>query len=322
MRDRKRIEESLEDEKRIAAITSDLDTLFELAREGENVNGDIERELGSFSQLLEKVETAMLLSGENDQRSAIVTIHPGAGGTESQDWAEMLLRMYLRWSERAGFNIVITDRLEGEGAGIKSVTFEVNGDNAYGLLQSEIGVHRLVRISPFDANARRHTSFASVFVYPQVDDEIKIDIKLDDLRIDTFRSSGAGGQHVNMTDSAVRITHFPTGIVVQCQNERSQHKNRESAMKQLRARMYEFELAKKRVEAAKTEASKLDINFGSQIRSYVLAPYRMIKDHRTKLAIGDVDRVLEGGLDPLIHAYLVFRKTGKTAGDDAGELPE
>jgi peptide chain release factor 2 len=233
----------------------------------------------------------------------------------------MLMRMYLRWAERVGHSIVVTDRLEGEGAGIKSVTFEVNGENAYGLLQSEIGVHRLVRISPFDANARRHTSFASVFVYPQVDDEIKIDIRLDDLRIDTFRASGAGGQHVNMTDSAVRITHFPTGIVVQCQNERSQHKNRDSAMKQLRARLYEFEMDKKREETRKTEASKLDINFGSQIRSYVLAPYRMIKDHRTKLSIGDVDRVLDGDLDPFMHAYLVWRKTGKTAGEgDDGDV--
>ena len=226
----------------------------------------------------------------------------------------MLLRMYLRWAERNKMGVVITDRLEGEGAGIKSVTFEVNGENAYGLLMSEIGVHRLVRISPFDANARRHTSFASVFVYPQVDDEIKIDIKLDDLRIDTFRSGGAGGQHVNMTDSAVRIVHNPTGIVVQCQNERSQHKNRDSAMKQLRARLYEHEMEKKREETRKTEATKLDINFGSQIRSYVLAPYRLIKDHRTKLAVGDVDRVLDGDIGPLIHAYLVFRKTGKDLG--------
>jgi len=322
MQERKRLEQSLADEHRIATITSDLDTLFELAREGEDVMGDIARELKSFSELLEKVETAMLLSGGNDARSAIVTIHPGAGGTESQDWAEMLLRMYLRWAEQQGFNTVITDRLEGEGAGIKSVTFEVNGENAYGLLQSEIGVHRLVRISPFDSNARRHTSFASVFVYPQVDDEIKIDIQLDDLRIDTFRSGGAGGQHVNMTDSAVRITHFPTGIVVQCQNERSQHKNRDTAMKQLRARLYEFELEKKREETRKTEASKLEINFGSQIRSYVLAPYRMIKDHRTKLAVGDVDRVLNGGLDAFIHAYLVFRKTGRIAGDGKDDLPE
>jgi peptide chain release factor 2 len=322
MQERKRLEQALADEQRIATIASDLDTLFELAREGEDVNGDIAREIKTFSEVIEKVETAMLLSGENDARNAIVTIHPGAGGTESQDWAEMLLRMYLRWAEQQRFHTLITDRLEGEGAGIKSVTFEVNGENAYGLLQSEIGVHRLVRISPFDANARRHTSFASVFVYPQIDDEIKIDIQLDDLRIDTFRSGGAGGQHVNMTDSAVRITHFPTGIVVQCQNERSQHKNRDTAMKQLRARLYEFELEKKREETRKTEASKLDINFGSQIRSYVLAPYRMIKDHRTKLAIGDVDRVLNGGLDALIHAYLVFRKTGRIAGDAKDELPD
>jgi peptide chain release factor 2 len=322
MQDRKRLEQSIGNDDRIRTLTDDLDTLFELAREGENVQGDIEREAGSYRELLDRVETAMLLSGENDARSAIVTIHPGAGGTESQDWAEMLLRMYLRWAEREGFQTVITDRLEGEGAGIKSVTFEVNGENAYGLLQSEIGVHRLVRISPFDANARRHTSFASVFVYPQVDDEIKIEIKQDDLRIDTFRSSGAGGQHVNMTDSAVRITHFPTGIVVQCQNERSQHKNRDSAFKQLRARLYEHELEKKREETRKTEDSKLDINFGSQIRNYVLAPYRLVKDLRSKLALGDVDRVLEGDLEPMMHAYLVWRKTGKVAGDGKDELPE
>jgi len=322
MQERKRLEQAIGNDERIRSLTDDLDTLFELAREGENVNGDLEREIKSYGELLEKLETSMLLSGENDARWAIVTIHPGAGGTESQDWAEMLLRMYLRWAERQGFATVITDRLEGEGAGIKSVTFEVNGENAYGLLQSEIGVHRLVRISPFDANARRHTSFASVFVYPQVDDEIKIEIKQDDLRIDTFRSSGAGGQHVNMTDSAVRITHFPTGIVVQCQNERSQHKNRDSAFKQLRARLYEYEMDKKREETRKTEDSKLDINFGSQIRNYVLAPYRLVKDLRSKLAMGDVDRVLEGDLDPLIHAYLVWRKTGKTAGDSQDEPAE
>jgi peptide chain release factor 2 len=315
MQERKRLEEQIGQDAKIAGLTSDLDTLFELAREGENVNGDIEREIRDFSGQLEKLETRMLLSGENDARSAIVTIHPGAGGTESQDWAEMLLRMYLRWAERNGFETVVTDRLEGEGAGIKSVTFEVNGENAYGQLQSEVGVHRLVRISPFDANARRHTSFASVFVYPQIDDEIKIDIRPEDLRVDTFRSSGAGGQHVNRTDSAIRMTHLPTGLVVQCQNERSQHKNRASAMKQLRAKLYEHELAKKRVEERKIEDTKLEINFGSQIRSYVLAPYRLIKDHRTKLSVGDVDRVLDGDLDALIHAYLVFRKTGKTASD-------
>src|SRR5712692_1418976 len=282
MQERKRLEQTLADDQKIATLTSDLDTLFELAREGENTSGDIEREMKSFSAALESVETAMLLSGENDARSAIVTIHPGAGGTESQDWAEMLLRMYLRWAERQSFGTVITDRLEGEGAGIKSVTFEVNGENAYGLLQSEVGVHRLVRISPFDANARRHTSFASVFVYPQIDDEIKIDVRPEDLRVDTFRASGAGGQHVNRTDSAIRMTHLPTTIVVQCQNERSQHKIRASAMKQLRAKLYEHEMDKKRAEERKLEDTKLDINFGSQIRSYVLAPYRLIKDHRTK----------------------------------------
>ena len=315
MQDRKRLEEQIAQDARISNMTSDLDTLFELAQEGENVNGDLEREIGGLSKHLELLETQMLLSGENDARSAIVTIHPGAGGTESQDWAEMLLRMYLRWAERNHMETIVTDRLEGEGAGIKSVTFEVNGENAYGLLQSEVGVHRLVRISPFDANARRHTSFASVFVYPQIDDEIKIDIRPEALRVDTFRASGAGGQHVNRTDSAIRMTHLPTGIVVQCQNERSQHKNRASAIKQLRAKLYEHELEKKQAEERKLEDSKLEINFGSQIRSYVLAPYRLIKDHRTKLAVGDVDRVLDGDLESLIHAFLVYKKTGKTASD-------
>ncbi|HEY6347196.1 MAG TPA: peptide chain release factor 2 [Bryobacteraceae bacterium] len=315
MQERKRLEEQIAQDRQIAAQTSDLDTLFELAREGENVNGDLEHEIRSFAGHLEALENEMLLSGENDRLSAIVVIHPGAGGTESQDWAEMLLRMYLRWAERHGMETAVTDRLEGEGAGIKSATFEVSGENAYGLLQSEVGVHRLVRISPFDANARRHTSFASVFVYPQIDDEIKIEIRPEDLRVDTFRSSGAGGQHVNRTDSAIRMTHLATGIVVQCQNERSQHKNRASALKQLRAKLYEYELEKKQAEERKLEDTKLDINFGSQIRSYVLAPYRMIKDHRTKLSIGDVDRVLDGDLEELIHAYLVLRKTGKTASD-------
>jgi peptide chain release factor 2 len=296
--------------------------LFELLREGEDVAADLEREMRGFSAVVGKLETGMLLSGENDHRSAIMTIHPGAGGTESQDWAEMLLRMYLRWTERSGLGAVITDRLEGEGAGIKSATFEINGEGAYGLLQSEIGVHRLVRISPFDSAARRHTSFASVFVYPQVDDEIKIDIRPEDVRVDVYRASGAGGQHVNRTESAVRMTHLPTNIVVQCQNERSQHKNRASAMKQLRARLFEHELEKKRVEERKLEDAKLDVNFGSQVRSYVLAPYRLIKDHRTKYSVGDVDRVLDGDLEGFIHAYLVWKKTGKTAADDADDLPD
>jgi peptide chain release factor 2 len=322
MQDRKRLEEALEHDSKIASLNSDLETLFELSREGEDVAAELERELKVFRAQLDQLETGMLLAGDNDARSAIVTIHPGAGGTESQDWAEMLLRMYLRWAERHGMETVLTDRLEGEGAGIKSATFEINGENAYGLLQSEIGVHRLVRISPFDANARRHTSFASVFVYPQIDEDIKIEIRPEDVRIDTFRASGAGGQHVNRTDSAIRMTHIPTGIVVQCQNERSQHKNRASAWKQLRAKLYEHELEKKQAEERKLEDSKLDINFGSQIRSYVLAPYRMVKDHRTKLSIGDVDRVLDGDIDDLIHAFLVWRKTGKTAADGKDELPD
>ena len=322
MQERKRLEQAITHSAQVAHAMSDIDTLFELSKEGEDVATEIEREFNLLEQQLEALETGMLLSGENDARDAIITIHPGAGGTESQDWAEMLLRMYLRWAERNGFQAVITDRLEGEGAGIKSVTFEINGENIYGRLQSEVGVHRLVRISPFDANARRHTSFASVFVYPQIDDEIKIDIRPEDLRVDTFRASGAGGQHVNRTDSAIRMTHLPTGIVVQCQNERSQHKNRASAIKQLRAKLYEFEMDKKKAEDRKVEDSKLEINFGSQIRSYVLAPYRLIKDHRTKLAIGDVDRVLDGDIDSLIHAFLVWKKTGKTAGDGKGELEE
>ena len=309
MQERKRLEETIGDDQRIAAITSDLDTLFELAREGEDVKGDISRELKSFSEVLDKVETAMLLSGENDARSAIVTIHPGAGGTESQDWAEMLLRMYLRWAERERFNTVITDRLEGEGAGIKSVTFEINGENAYGLLQSEIGVHRLVRISPFDSNARRHTSFASVFIYPDITEEVEVEINEADLRVDTYRSSGAGGQHVNKTDSAVRLTHLPTGIVVACQNERSQHKNKSMAMKILRARLYELEKEKQREKMAELNKTKKEIAWGSQIRSYVLHPYRLVKDHRTGIEMGNADAVLDGDLDRFIEAYLQGQAT-------------
>jgi len=316
MQDRKRVEEAIAQEASLRATTSDIDTLMELATEGEPVTVDIEREMTALTKKLEQLETGMLLSGPNDARDAIVTIHPGAGGTESQDWAEMLMRMYLRWSERHGYKTEVTDLLEGEGAGIKSATFEINGgDNIYGQLQSEAGVHRLVRISPFDANARRHTSFASVFIYPQIDDDINIEIKPEDLKIDVFRASGAGGQHVNRTESAVRFTHLPTGLVVQCQNERSQHKNRASAMKQMKAKLYEYEMEKKRVADRKLEDTKLEINFGSQIRNYVLAPYRLVKDLRTKLSIGDVDRVLDGDIDSLTHAYLVWRKTGKLAGE-------
>ena len=310
MQDRKRLEEAIASEAEVSRLTSDLDTLFELGREGEDVSAELDREIQRYSERLEALETQMLLSGPNDSKSAIMAIHPGAGGTESQDWAEMLLRMYLRWAERHNLQAVVTDRLEGEGAGIKSATLEINGENAYGLLQSEIGVHRLVRISPFDANARRHTSFASVFVYPQIEDDISIEIKPEDLRVDVFRASGAGGQHVNRTESAVRMTHLPTGIVVQCQNERSQHKNRDKAMKMLRSRLYEYELEKKQAATKKLEDSKLDINFGSQIRNYVLQPYRMVKDLRTRVETGDVDKVLDGGLDPFIRGYLLMKRQG------------
>ena len=237
-----------------------------------------------------------------------MAIHPGAGGTESQDWAEMLLRMYKRWAERQGFAFTLNDYQSGEEAGLKSATFTVSGDYAYGLLSGETGVHRLVRISPFDQAARRHTSFASVFVSPEIDDTINIEIKPDELRIETYRSGGKGGQHVNTTDSAVRITHIPTGTVAQCQNERSQHRNKDMAMKFLRSRLYELELRNRREASDKLEASKADIDFGSQIRSYVLHPYRLIKDHRTKFEMGDTDRVLDGDLDPFLKAYMLSRR--------------
>ena len=308
MRERKRLEDMLSTEAELARRISDLDAYFELGREGENVAADLQREIGSLRERVEKLETETLLSGEHDARNAIVTIHPGAGGTESQDWAEMLLRMYMRWAERQGFQAVLNDYQPGEEAGIKSATFTVTGDYAYGLLTSEIGVHRLVRMSPFDQAKRRHTSFASVFVSPEIDESIQVDIKPEDLRVDTYRSGGKGGQHVNTTDSAVRITHLPTGIVVSCQNERSQHKNRDRAMSMLRSRLYEYELEKKRAASKKIEDSKLDIDFGSQIRSYVLAPYRMVKDLRTRYEMGDVDRVLDGDLQPFIRAYLMMRR--------------
>ena len=313
MRERKRLEDMLSTEAELARRISDLDAYFELGREGENVSADLRREIGSLRERVEKLETETLLSGENDARNAIVTIHPGAGGTESQDWAEMLLRMYMRWAERQGFQTVLNDYQPGEEAGIKSATFTVTGDYAYGLLTSEIGVHRLVRMSPFDQAKRRHTSFASVFVSPEIDESIQVDIKPEDLRVDTYRSGGKGGQHVNTTDSAVRITHLPTNIVVSCQNERSQHKNRERAMSMLRSRIYEFELEKKRAASKKIEDSKLDIDFGSQIRSYVLAPYRMVKDVRTRMEMGDVDRLLDGDLQPFIRAYLMMRRQEQQA---------
>jgi len=272
---------------------------------------ELSRELDAAESYLAELETQTLLSGENDHLNAIMTIKPGAGGTESQDWAQILLRMYLRWAERKGFRAAVLDETPGEEAGIKSATVQFEGENAYGLLAGESGVHRLVRISPFDQAARRHTSFASVFVIPEVDDRIEINVKPEELRIDTYRAGGHGGQNVNKVETAVRITHLATGIVVQCQNERSQHKNRELAMKMLRSRLYELELEKRRQKADKLDESKLDISFGSQIRSYVLQPYRLIKDNRTKFEMGDVDRVLDGDLDPFIRAYLLAKKNGR-----------
>jgi peptide chain release factor 2 len=308
MREKKRLAHILATETDLARRCSDIEAYFELGREGEDVTADIRREMDKLRELVDKLETETLLSGENDARNAIITIHPGAGGTESQDWAEMLMRMYLRWAERQGFSTVLNDYQPGEEAGIKSATFSVSGDYAFGMLTSEIGVHRLVRISPFDQAKRRHTSFASVYVSPEIDESIEVDIKPEDLRVDTYRSGGKGGQHVNTTDSAVRLTHLPTGLVVACQNERSQHKNKERAMSILRSRLYEHELEKRKAVTKKIEDSKLDIDFGSQIRSYVLAPYRMVKDHRTKVEVGDVDRVIDGDLAPFIHGYLLMRR--------------
>ncbi|MGH9327089.1 MAG: peptide chain release factor 2 [Terriglobia bacterium] len=305
---RRRLEDTVETDRRLEQRLADLDAYFELAREGESVADEIVHELKVLREELDRVETASLLGGENDRLNAIVTIHPGAGGTESQDWAEMLLRMYRRWAERHGFKFSVMDYQAGEEAGLKSVTFSVTGEYAYGLLVSEIGVHRLVRISPFDAAKRRHTSFASVFVSPEIDESIQIDIQPDEIRVETYRSTGAGGQHVNTTDSAVRIVHLPTGTIATCQNERSQHRNREMAMKILRSKLYEVELEKRREESRKLEEMKGEIAFGNQVRSYVLHPYRMVKDHRTKFEMGDADRVLDGDLDPLIKAYLFSRR--------------
>ncbi len=310
MRERKRLEGLLADDTELKRHASDVEAYFDLAREGEAVEPELAAEIAKTEAFAEQLETKTMLSGESDALNAIVTVHPGAGGTESQDWAEMLMRMYLRWAEREGFKVEINEIQDGDEAGIKSVTFTITGENAFGMLTGETGVHRLVRISPFDSAKRRHTSFSSVFVSPEIDDSIVIDIKPDELRIDTYRSGGKGGQHVNTTDSAVRITHLPTGIVAGCQNERSQHKNKEKAMKLLRSRLYEYELDKKKASAKKMEDSKLDNTFGSQIRSYVLQPYRMAKDLRTRVEVGDVDKVLDGALEPFIRGYLRLRREG------------
>ncbi len=280
---------------------------FELAQEegDEETLKEVHERISRAEEDIRAAEFKRMLSGENDPNNAIVSIHAGAGGTEAQDWAQMLFRMYLRWAERKGFSTEIIDELPGEEAGMKSATFTVSGEYAYGYLKAENGIHRLVRISPFDAGKRRHTSFASVFVYPEVNEDIVIEINEDDLRVDTYRSSGAGGQHVNKTDSAVRLTHLPTGIVVQCQNERSQHKNRSTAMKVLKARLYELKLKEQEEKMDVLHNAKKDIAWGSQIRSYVLQPYRLAKDHRTNMEIGNVDAVLDGALDPFIEAYLL-----------------
>ena len=287
----------------------DLQVLVELGEEGQDeaTRDEVRELLPVLEQRIGRMEFARMLSGQHDANNAIFSINAGAGGTEAQDWAEMLLRMYLRYCERKGFKTEITDYQPGDEAGVKGVTFNVEGDYAYGFLRAENGIHRLVRISPFDTNARRHTSFCSVFVFPELSDDIEVEINEKDLKVDTYRSSGAGGQHVNKTESAIRITHMPTGIVVACQNERSQHKNRAVAMKQLKARLYELEVSKKEEESAVISGEKKEIGWGSQIRSYVLHPYRLVKDHRTGYEVGNTDAVLDGDIDAFIEAYLLSR---------------
>ncbi|PYU80891.1 MAG: peptide chain release factor 2 [Acidobacteria bacterium] len=315
LRERKRAEEQIAADEKLTAISGDIETYIHLAQEETNVEQkndllkELDRELNAADSYISELETKTLLSGETDHLNAIMTIKPGAGGTESQDWASILLRMYLRWAERRGMSATVLDETPGEEAGIKSATIQFSGENAYGLLAGETGVHRLVRISPFDQAARRHTSFASVFVIPEIDDRIEINIRPEDLRVDTFRSGGKGGQNVNKVETAVRITHIPTNIVVGCQAQRSQSKNRELAMKMLRSRLYDLEIQKRQAHTDKLDESKLDISFGSQIRSYVMQPYRLIKDHRTKFEVGDVDRVMDGDLDPFIRSYLMAKKT-------------
>src|SRR6187549_226248 len=310
MQRRRRLEDDQNLRESLKRRTDDLGVLIEFAEAGEDVAADLDRDLTAYEKEIEAAETKKTLGGEHDRANAIVTIHPGAGGTESQDWADMLMRMYLKWMERRGFKREVLELQPGEEAGIKSVTFNITGDYAYGLLLAEAGVHRLVRISPFDQAARRHTSFASVYVWPELPEDVDIEIDDKDLRIDTYRSSGAGGQHVNVTDSAVRITHLPTGIVVSSQNERSQHRNRDSAMKVLKARLYDLKMKEQQAKLDQLGGEKKDIAFGSQIRSYVLHPYQMIKDHRTKEQVGDVNRVLDGDIDVFIKSYLMKKASG------------
>ena len=317
LKEQTRSRETVDEWERAQRALEDAETLLELAREAAD-DGTAAEAAGAAQTLDEQLaalELARMLSGPNDHCGALVAINAGAGGTDAQDWAQMLMRMYSRWSERHSYTVGLLDEQPGEEAGIKSATISVEGPNAFGFLRAETGVHRLVRISPFDANARRQTAFASVAVYPDVEDEVQIDIKDEELKIDVFRSGGAGGQHVNKTESAVRITHLPTGIVVVCQNERSQHKNKHQAMRVLRARLFEHEMKKKEEEMAVLNAQKKAIEWGSQIRSYVLAPYRMVSDHRTELKVGDVDSVLDGDIDRFIHAYLLGASGGSAAGN-------
>ncbi len=310
---RTRMNEELDAIRGLEKKVEEAQVCVDLAREGEDVESDLRGAAEQLAVALDQQELEMMLQGEHDGANALLVIHPGAGGTESQDWAEMLYRMYLRWAEARGFGAEALDYQAGEEAGLKSATLRIAGKNAYGFLRAENGVHRLVRISPFDASGRRHTSFASVYAYPELDDDIEVKIEDKDLRIDTYRSSGAGGQHVNVTDSAVRITHLPSGIVVSCQNERSQHRNRDMALRVLRSRLYEAERRKREEKRAVEEGAKKEIDFGSQIRSYVLQPYRLIKDHRTGFEVGDVDRVLDGDLDGFIRAYLLGRRIAPKA---------
>ncbi|HEX5042027.1 MAG TPA: peptide chain release factor 2 [Candidatus Polarisedimenticolaceae bacterium] len=311
---RARLREDLEVAAALSRMLEDAQTLMELMREGEDVGDDLVRAVSDLDQRTQEIELATLLTGEHDAANAIVEIHPGAGGTESQDWAEMLMRMYTRWAERRGYRVDTLDLQAGDEAGIKSATLGIRGANAYGYLRTERGVHRLVRISPFDAQSRRHTSFASLDVVPEVEGDVDVQVDEKDLRVDTYRSSGAGGQHVNVTDSAVRITHLPTGIVVSCQNERSQHRNRDVCMQVLRAKLLARAEEQAQAKMAAEVGEKKKIEWGSQIRSYVLAPYRLVKDHRTGVEVGDADRVLDGDLDGFIRASLAsMREKAATA---------
>ena len=291
--------------KNLVQKAEDVEVLFEFLNENQVEEEEVKKELNTFSNLLKEFELKLILNGDNDSNDAIITIHPGAGGTESQDWAEMLYRMYSMWAESKGFKFNVIDFQNGDEAGLKDCTVEISGDYAYGLLQAEIGIHRLVRISPFDSNSRRHTSFASVSVSPAVNEDIDIEINQKDLRIDTFRSSGAGGQHVNKTDSAIRITHIPSGIVTQCQTQRSQHKNKEQALKVLKSKLFQLEMEKQLLNKKELEGEKKDIGWGSQIRSYVFHPYNMIKDHRTKHEVGNIKSVMDGNIDDFIYSYLL-----------------